>query len=107
MGAELQKQLMPVFHYALNPGGMLVLGSFESVGDFVNLFEPIERKSRIFQRKAQDFSPHRLSIPGLSESPAGSEIARRAGSSTLSDDKLALQEIAERALLEHYPRLGR
>ena len=38
MGAELQKKLMPLFHYALNPGGMLVLGSSESVGDFVNLF---------------------------------------------------------------------
>jgi two-component system CheB/CheR fusion protein len=44
MGAELQKKLMPLFHYALNPGGMLVLGSSESVGDFVNLFAPIDRK---------------------------------------------------------------
>jgi hypothetical protein len=52
MGAELQKKLMPLFHYALNPGGMLVLGSSESVGDFVNLFAPVERKSRIYQRKA-------------------------------------------------------
>jgi len=106
MGAELQKKLMPVFHYALNPGGMLVLGSSESVGDFVNLFEPIERKSRIFQRKAHDFGPHRLSLPGLSESSAGSEIARRTGSGAPSDNKLPLQEIAERALLEHYSPVG-
>ena len=79
MGAELQKKLMPLFHYALNPGGMLVLGSSESVGDFVNLFAPVERKSRIFQRQAHDFGPHRMGIPGLFERPPGNEIARRAG----------------------------
>jgi two-component system, chemotaxis family, CheB/CheR fusion protein len=106
MGAELQKKLMPLFHYALNPGGMLVLGSSESVGDFVNLFAPIERKSRIFQRKAHDFGPHRLGILGLIERPLGNEIARRAGSGALSDYKLPLQEIAERTLLAHYSPVG-
>jgi two-component system CheB/CheR fusion protein len=106
MGAELQKKLMPLFHYALNPGGMLVLGSSESVGDFVNLFAPVERKSRIYQRKAHDFGPHRLGIPGLFERPPGNEIARRAGSGALSDNKLPLHQIAERALLEHYSPVG-
>jgi two-component system, chemotaxis family, CheB/CheR fusion protein len=106
MGAELQKKLMPLFHYALNPGGMLVLGSSESIGDFVNLFAPTERKSRIFQRKAHDFGPHRLGIPGLFDRPPGNEIARRAGSSALSENKLPLHEIAERALLEHYSPVG-
>ena len=31
----LQKKLIPLFHYALNPGGFLFLGTSESVGDFV------------------------------------------------------------------------
>ena len=106
MGGELQKKLMPLFHYALNPGGMLVLGSSESVGDFVNLFAPIERKSRIFQRKAHDFGPHRMGIPGLFERPPGNEIARRAGTGALGDNKPALHEIAARALLEHYSPVG-
>jgi len=106
MGAELQKKLMPLFHYALNPDGMLVLGSSESVGDFVNLFTPIERKSRIYQRKAHDFGPHRLGMTGLFERPGGTEIARRLGSAALSDNKLPLQEIAERALLAHYSPVG-
>jgi two-component system CheB/CheR fusion protein len=106
MGAELQKKLMPLFHYALNPGGMLVLGSSESVGDFVNLFTPIDRKARIFQRKAHDFGPHRLGIPGLIERPPGNEIARQAGSGALSDNKLPFHQIAERALLKHYSPVG-
>ena len=106
MGAELQKKLMPLFHYALNPGGMLVLGSSESVGDFVNLFAPIDRKARIFQRKAHDFGPHRLSIAQLFPHPPGNEIARQAGSGALSDNKLPLHEIAMRTLLEHYSPVG-
>jgi two-component system CheB/CheR fusion protein len=105
MGAELQKKLMPLFHYALNQGGLLVLGSSESVGDFVNLFEPVERKSRIYKRKPHDFGPHRMGIPGLFERPPGNEIARRAGSGPLSD-KLPLKEIAEKTLLEHYSPVG-
>ena len=106
MGAELQKKLMPLFHYALNPGGILVLGSSESVGDFVNLFAPIERKSRIYQRQAHDFGPHRIGIPGLFERPLGTEIARRTGTGAPGDNKLPLQEIAERTLLEHYSPVG-
>src|SRR3984957_4424652 len=106
MGAELQKKLMPLFHYALNPGGMLVLGSSESVGDFVNLFAPIERKSRIFQRKAHDFGPHRMGIPGLFERPPGAEMARRPAGGAPSDVKLPLHEIAQRTLLEHYAPVG-
>jgi two-component system CheB/CheR fusion protein len=106
MGAELQKKLMPLFHYALNPGGVLVLGSSESVGDFVNLFAPIERKSRIYQRQAHDFGHHRMGIPGLFERPLGTEIARRPGSGALGENKLPLQQIAERTLLEHYSPVG-
>ena len=106
MGAELQKRLMPLFHYALKPGGLLVLGSSESVGDFVNLFAPVARKERIYQRKAHDFGPHGMGILSLFPHPPGKEIARRAGIGALSDNKLPLQEIAERTLLEHYSPVG-
>jgi two-component system CheB/CheR fusion protein len=48
---ELQKQLLPMFHYCLNPRGYLFLGSSETVGGFADLFEPIDLKHKIFQRK--------------------------------------------------------
>jgi two-component system CheB/CheR fusion protein len=38
LGAELQKSIIPLFHYALNPSGMLFLGTSESVGGFRPLF---------------------------------------------------------------------
>ena len=48
--AETQKKLLPLMHYALNPGGLLILGTAESIGGFEHLFSPLDRKWKIFQR---------------------------------------------------------
>jgi two-component system CheB/CheR fusion protein len=55
LGSELQKKLIPLFHYALNPRGILFLGTSEGIGDFPDLFEVIDRKAKIYQRK-EDFN---------------------------------------------------
>ncbi|HET8875358.1 MAG TPA: chemotaxis protein CheB [Casimicrobiaceae bacterium] len=49
---DLQKKLLPVFHYALKPRGFLFLGNSESIGSFTDLFEPLGRKSKIYVKKA-------------------------------------------------------
>ena len=41
---ELQKKLLPLFHYSLNPGGFLFLGNAETIGNFTDLFAPLEGK---------------------------------------------------------------
>jgi two-component system CheB/CheR fusion protein len=105
VGAELQEKLLSVFHYALNPSGMLVLGSSESVGDFVNVFATIDRKAKIYQRKADDFGTRRLGGARLFPHPADG-IARQSGSGVPSDNKLPLREIIERTLLEYYSPVG-
>ncbi len=48
--AALQRRLLPLFHYSLRPGGVLMLGSSETVGTFSRLFEPIESKLRLYLR---------------------------------------------------------
>jgi len=48
---ELQKKLIPLFHYSLNPGGTLFLGSAETVNTFTDLFAPVHAKSRLFLRR--------------------------------------------------------
>ncbi|MDZ4856847.1 MAG: chemotaxis protein CheB [Nitrospirota bacterium] len=48
---SLQQKAMPTFHYALKPGGYLLLGASESVGGFTSLFEPVDRKHKIFSKK--------------------------------------------------------
>jgi two-component system CheB/CheR fusion protein len=50
MTTELQKKLIPLFHFTLNPGGILFLGSAETPGSFTNLFKQVEGKSTIYRR---------------------------------------------------------
>jgi PAS domain S-box-containing protein len=48
--ADLQEKLLPLFHYALNPQGLLLLGSAESTGSFGYLFTPLKAKARLYRR---------------------------------------------------------
>ncbi len=48
----LQKRVIPTFHYALNPGGFLMLGTSESVGSFTDLFEIVDSSHRIYSKKS-------------------------------------------------------
>jgi two-component system CheB/CheR fusion protein len=47
-----QKRVLRVLHYALNPSGYLLLGASESLGDSAELFASIDRKSKIFVKRA-------------------------------------------------------
>ncbi len=51
LDAELQKRIMALFHYALNPGGFLFLGTSETVGEAGDLFTSLDRKMKIYQRR--------------------------------------------------------
>jgi two-component system, chemotaxis family, CheB/CheR fusion protein len=46
---ELQGQVCSTFHYALNPGGFLLLGASETADNPPGLFRPLDRHSRIYQ----------------------------------------------------------
>ncbi len=59
----LQKQVMPIFHYALKPTGFLWLGSSESIGTFAELFTAVDHKHRIYARRA---TPSRLDLSFVS-----------------------------------------
>src|SRR5262249_7155880 len=49
---SLQKKAIPIFHYALKPQGFLFLGASESIGSFTDLFEPADKKHKIYSKKA-------------------------------------------------------
>jgi two-component system CheB/CheR fusion protein len=49
--ATLQRRLLPLFRYSLRPGGLLLLGSSETVGSFSKLFEPVDSKLRLYLRR--------------------------------------------------------
>ena len=54
---ELQRRVFPVFHYALEPHGLLVLGSAESVGSQQEYFEPLAKRQGIYRRRAAAARP--------------------------------------------------
>ncbi|MCB8820903.1 PAS domain S-box protein [Microvirga rosea] len=50
LNADLQDRVIPLFHFALRPGGYLFLGNSENISRHTKLFAPIDRGFRIFQR---------------------------------------------------------
>jgi two-component system CheB/CheR fusion protein len=46
-----QRRVFPIFHYALEPGGLLLLGSAESAGTAAELFVQLDKQHRIFGRR--------------------------------------------------------
>jgi two-component system CheB/CheR fusion protein len=63
LSPETQKKLMPLFHYSLNPGGLLLLGSSESIGGFIDHFSPLDNKWKLFERREN------LAVQSLVEFP--------------------------------------
>ena len=106
MGGDLQKKLMPLFHYALNPGGTLFLGTSETVGEFADLFATLDRKSKLYQRKEDGSGAQRPAmgkyLPPLTEGGAASRPSAKAP----GESKLRLRELTERALLQQYAPVG-
>ncbi len=45
LNQDIQKRLLPIFHYALRPNGLLFLGPSESLGGSAELFDPIDKRS--------------------------------------------------------------
>ena len=64
MDNELQKKVLPLYHYTLNPDGILFLGTSETIGEFTNLFHPIDSKRKIFKRK-EFFVERPVDYPGM------------------------------------------
>lgn len=65
--AHLQKKLLPLFFYSLNRGGLLLLGSAETVGHYGHLFATINNKGRVYRRLDQAMPVGELQFPGKVE----------------------------------------
>ena len=96
--AEVQKKLMPLFHYSLTPGGLLLLGSAETVGSGSDLFAPLSAKARIFKRTESVQQPVPVEFPASFNNghPAGPEAAPPAKPSA------SLQSLADQLILRSY-----
>jgi two-component system CheB/CheR fusion protein len=100
LSPQLHRRCIPQFHYALNPGGYLILGPAESVDFYDKLFEPLDRKNRIYAKR-------NVPTPRLADlvSYRGYEFPET-GVSSISSDRTdfnaQLMEIADRIMLSAY-----
>ena len=101
MGGDLQKKIMPLFHYALNPGCFLFLGTSETVGEFDDLFAAHDRKQKIYQRKDDFHSAGRATLARFLPALSAIDVALpQAAGKTAGPRKLPLRELTEQALLQ-------
>lgn len=95
LSPQLHKRCIPQFHYALNPGGYLILGPAESVGFYNKLFQPVDRKNNVYAKR--NMPPPRLVDLA---SHRGYEFPETEASSTASD-----RTDLDRQLLETVDRI--
>ena len=60
---DLQKRLLPLFHYSLKPGALLFLGSAESISSYNELFTPLDAKERLYQRSLSPLRASEVEFP--------------------------------------------
>lgn len=98
-GNELQRQLIPTFHYALRPEGFLIVGSAETIREFTDLFSLVDRKNKIYSRSTGISSWAATDVVPGSRGPRVPNPAQ-----TPPDDvhHMELQRAADRILLARF-----
>jgi len=95
---ELQKKLLPLFHYSLKPGGVLFLGSAETIGAFTDLYAPLNIKSRLYQRRESVLAADAVAFPP-SFVPAAPGVQPEI---QVVKPAANLQTLADQLLLQHF-----
>ncbi len=98
LAPEMQKKLMPLFHYSLSPGGILFLGSAETVGTFTDLFAPLNNKLRLFRRLTSPVRPEPIDFPASFAPPLPDGTEPR----VTNKPQVNLQSLADQLVLERF-----
>jgi two-component system, chemotaxis family, CheB/CheR fusion protein len=106
---SLQKRIMPIFHYSLNPTGFLLLGTSESTGQYSDLFNLIDKKYRIYTKKPStaqhtfSFTPSRY--PAKTSNSISAALASRQSVTAPAAD-LELQKKVDQLIFDRYAPVG-
>ena len=102
MEQDLQKKLIPLFHYSLNPGGILFLGSAETVGYYSQLFQTLDSKSRLFRHIHQADRPENIDFPASFTHSLHDISNIPATQSKPMTSDLNLNTLCDKLLLQYY-----
>jgi two-component system, chemotaxis family, CheB/CheR fusion protein len=96
-----QAKVIPLFYYSLKPAGALFLGTSESTGRFAELFQPVNKKYSIYQKKEDREIRPRIQFPlGVKKPvrPVDPKTQR-----ILADEDRIDQAVTRLLLKEHTP----
>ena len=102
MDQELQKKLLGLFYYTINPDGILILGSSESLGAQNHLFLPVETKLKIFTRAENAIDPELYDFPSSFTRTKSTNIENPMP----VKPSLNIQTLADQYLLQFYSPVG-
>ncbi len=98
---DLQDRVIPVFHYALVPSGILILGISETIARHERLFTPLEARHRIFQRKKGPtealnltYTPERESWSAIRTTPRNTPEPNQVGQAVNYANRRILERFA-------------
>ena len=98
MESELQKKLMALFHYSLNPGGIMILGTSETPGIYREVFAEIDTKLKIYKRTITALAPELIDFPS-SIYPSKISTAENKKSPKVNEN---IQGLTEQILLQRF-----
>jgi two-component system CheB/CheR fusion protein len=98
LAPEMQKKLIPLFHYSLSSDGILLLGSAETVGNFTDLFASVGGKTRIYRRTESATRTEPIEFPSSFAPYLPPGTAARPEAKTL----VSLQSLADQLVLDQY-----
>jgi two-component system CheB/CheR fusion protein len=98
MEPELQKKLISLFDYSLKPGGIMLLGTSETLGTRNTGFNEIDAKLKIFRRSAMLTSPEFIDFPSSFRS-VRTDISQKSAPSKVIEN---IQTLADQILLQQF-----
>ena len=98
-GPDVQKQVIPTFHYSLKPGGYLFLGTSESISQHSDLFAPIDKKHRLFKAREHTAA---VRLPILLNAAPVSNFLSNGDTRTRRGLSVSLRQIVEAQVLEGF-----
>ncbi|TFH47020.1 MAG: PAS domain S-box protein, partial [Bacteroidia bacterium] len=98
MDSELQKKIIGLFYYSINPQGIMLLGNSETLGNQSSLFTTVDSKLKIYSRSLTNQSSELLNFPSSFTRSVSSVSERQVA----ERGTINIQSLTDQFLLENY-----
>ncbi|HZL08552.1 MAG TPA: chemotaxis protein CheB [Prolixibacteraceae bacterium] len=102
MDPELQKKILGLFYYSINPEGILLLGSSESLGTQSHFFKPVDAKLKIYERTGTIVKPELFDFPASFSRTSPKSVEKQIPDKSIPN----IQTLADQLLLQQFSPAG-